>query len=89
MTKKSLTRKQAIEFALTPVAIRNKRYELLEQSVCVVCGRDKRKEELDINRDCIITESWSRLRSGEHWMDICPQCAKNIYDKSPKPWLNN
>ncbi|GAG47066.1 unnamed protein product, partial [marine sediment metagenome] len=75
----NMNRDGAVEFALTPLAIRNAKLALLNQCICDICGK---KGTYDRHQ-------WGYLNYLGHPMKICPDCIKDIYDKSPKPWEHN
>jgi len=79
LTGMPLNREQAIEWVLLPSAVKDAKYALATKKVCAICrknGNDKAK-------------NWGHLRYEGHYMDICPNCIKGIYDDSYRPWENN
>lgn len=78
-TGQNISLDEAIEFGLTPIAIREAKRKMLDKCICAICGKEGTNEE----------HNWGRLRYQENKMDICPKCIREIYRKSHRPWENN
>ena len=79
-----LSRQQAIDWMMLPLKVKQAKIAMAQMKVCAICGNEEMGQDDPIN-----PRRWGRLRYQEKPMDICPDCIKEIYEESYRPWENN